>query len=283
MDKIVNEIKTQRYKSYHDQLKGHFDNNQKVAKILADGLKEAYFEFEMFFRGLVRKYTKQLEQAKLKNKPTSYILTNLLEAKEATLEYLHFYIGQIPDSPTYLPLMNNIYIEDIDETIQEIVVYKLDTVEDLDKALQAYFKSQENSIDLTKAFYKVKKVSYERDINGVVEEKKTELILNKKDELLKEYDIVPGEVIILTGNYILEKPLGKKECMSYNFSGSVTMDYFSCDDCGISWICDPCKKYCHVNHSVSLFKPNYKATHMNCKCNKKNCIIKNQFTLTAGQ
>lgn len=43
-----------------------------------------------------------------------------------------------------------------------------------------------------------------------------------------------------------------KNCVTYKFEENVIVDYFTCKDCKINWVCNGCKDTCHADHNLVL-------------------------------
>jgi hypothetical protein len=82
-------------------------------------------------------------------------------------------------------------------------------------------------------------------------------------------------------NIIGMTPVRNMECYSYKWHNGKSVNYYSCRQCNLNWICEVCKDYCHEGHpNVMQLKdhvPNwaccYCVTKCDCKALNKNSQI----------
>ncbi|KAH3763348.1 E3 ubiquitin-protein ligase TRIM39 [Pelomyxa schiedti] len=85
------------------------------------------------------------------------------------------------------------------------------------------------------------------------------------------YRIIPGTEIMLTGPIQLKSDQ-PQQCFAAIFQKgkNFTMDYYTCADCKLNWICKPCAEHCHKTHKVTPYITNHVATWACCYCMKNN-------------
>ena len=92
-----------------------------------------------------------------------------------------------------------------------------------------------------------------------------------------KFGLKTGSVIAVYGHLTCESDM-PKECFATTFRkghGSI-MDYFSCEECSLNWICRPCMESCHQTHPVKPYIMNHQPTWACCYCpKKKKCTITN--------
>jgi len=88
------------------------------------------------------------------------------------------------------------------------------------------------------------------------------------EELLAKQKIPQNSVLLLYGVFTL-KSEAPTECMTYDYKNGVTMNYFSCDNCKINWICSNCADHCHKGHSLLPYLTGHKTTWACCYCVSK--------------
>jgi len=88
------------------------------------------------------------------------------------------------------------------------------------------------------------------------------------DDVLAKYKIPQNSVLIIYGLFTL-KSEAPVECMTSNYTNGMTMNYFSCDQCKINWICAACSEHCHKGHTLLPYLTNHKTTWACCYCVSK--------------
>lgn len=80
----------------------------------------------------------------------------------------------------------------------------------------------------------------------------------------------PGSEIVLKDVFKAQSDLPKR-CFAivYKESGPQPVDYFSCENCQVKWICKSCIQCCHTGHRFTLFVSKHTPTWACCYCPKK--------------
>jgi hypothetical protein len=97
-----------------------------------------------------------------------------------------------------------------------------------------------------------------------------------KRELLPEAQplgtlkIEPGSVLVWTGDVKL-KADQPATCfvLTYSKDKKEPVDYFSCKNCAINWVCSFCVKSCHAGHTIQPYLKAHVPNWACCYCSKK--------------
>jgi len=96
-----------------------------------------------------------------------------------------------------------------------------------------------------------------------------EIIIDKQNIPIVQYRPEPGATLVLQGNFICnsDKP---KECFKNVFTkdAGMRMDYFTCKQCKLNWLCKSCAETCHKEHIVTEYISNHLPTWGCCYCGK---------------
>ncbi|XP_033114968.1 E3 ubiquitin-protein ligase TRIM69-like isoform X2 [Anneissia japonica] len=88
-----------------------------------------------------------------------------------------------------------------------------------------------------------------------------------------EVDAQPGSEIVIVGPVVLSSDVPKKcYAKTYNKAQPEMTNYYTCDQCKFSWICEVCRETCHKNHTTKPKIINYTPTWACCYCLKKSTI-----------
>ena len=82
--------------------------------------------------------------------------------------------------------------------------------------------------------------------------------------------IEPGSTLIWTGPVRLKSDQ-PPECfvLKYEKGKKVAVDYFTCKDCNINWVCASCAKFCHKGHKIGPYLKEHVPNWACCYCSKK--------------
>lgn len=82
--------------------------------------------------------------------------------------------------------------------------------------------------------------------------------------------IEPASKIFWTGDVKLKSDVPAL-CFSVTYvkDAKQAVDYYSCKQCGINWICSSCAKHCHPGHEVKMYLKAHVPTWACCYCAKK--------------
>jgi len=109
----------------------------------------------------------------------------------------------------------------------------------------------------------------------------TATLMDDPVKALHQYNVAAGSEIALIGTVQLKSEL-PRECFSAVFSKDKPdqrVDYFTCQDCKINWVCRPCAEQCHKGHKITPYVHNHRPTWACCYCAKTGvCKIVNSRT-----
>eukprot|EP01100_Stratorugosa_tubuloviscum_P014811 TRINITY_DN8111_c0_g1_i1.p1 TRINITY_DN8111_c0_g1~~TRINITY_DN8111_c0_g1_i1.p1 ORF type:complete len:409 (+),score=115.40 TRINITY_DN8111_c0_g1_i1:53-1279(+) len=100
-------------------------------------------------------------------------------------------------------------------------------------------------------------------------------IILEESRTLTDYKIDFGCHIFLQGDVILLSDAPKK-CFKllFNNENKVKVDYFTCIDCKLNWLCKQCTEYCHSGHKIKNYTLNHLPTWACCYCSRsKKCQL----------
>eukprot|EP00831_Metopus_contortus_P002834 TRINITY_DN11056_c0_g2_i1.p1 TRINITY_DN11056_c0_g2~~TRINITY_DN11056_c0_g2_i1.p1 ORF type:complete len:189 (+),score=30.87 TRINITY_DN11056_c0_g2_i1:65-631(+) len=114
-------------------------------------------------------------------------------------------------------------------------------------------------------------------IDPICQSKGKTLLLSEEMCHFSELKLYPNTIIEISGTIICESDV-PKPCITLNFrkEENKAFNYFSCEECGINWICEPCSKQCHRGHTLKEYLKNHIPTWACCYCSKKNCQLPNK-------
>ncbi|KAI0215205.1 hypothetical protein LSAT2_032756 [Lamellibrachia satsuma] len=92
-----------------------------------------------------------------------------------------------------------------------------------------------------------------------------------------QFGVKPGSVVAVYGIVRCDSDR-PKQCFAATFQNGVktlqAVDYFTCCDCKINWVCRSCMETCHKDHKTVPYIMNHQPTWACCYCpKKKKCII----------
>lgn len=97
-------------------------------------------------------------------------------------------------------------------------------------------------------------------------------VMDDPVKALHQYGILPGSEIAAVGTLQLKSDM-PRECFSVLFSKDKPdqrVDYFTCTDCKLNWVCRSCAEHCHKGHHIVPYILNHKPTWACCYCAKKS-------------
>lgn len=102
-------------------------------------------------------------------------------------------------------------------------------------------------------------------------------VITDEKKSVMELGIVPGTNIVLKTKAACAMDL-PKPCITLNFKAEdqKAYTYYSCADCSLKWICEPCAQTCHKGHNLKEFLKNHVPQWACCYCLKKRCIVPNK-------
>eukprot|EP01119_Soliformovum_irregulare_P019612 TRINITY_DN6250_c0_g1_i1.p1 TRINITY_DN6250_c0_g1~~TRINITY_DN6250_c0_g1_i1.p1 ORF type:complete len:279 (+),score=90.00 TRINITY_DN6250_c0_g1_i1:431-1267(+) len=187
------------------------------------------------------------------------------QSVDALMESYQTWLETVTPPPAFLPLSLSVSIPSKQINISKLVLKSVDTLNDLKQLVAARCVVLNQPIkDWTGA-----KFSYKDETGKFIE---------LSDDLcpIHQYSLQQAVNLQLEGaKFLMDMP---KQCFSATFDkeNPGTMDYYTCKDCKINWVCKPCMESCHKGHNVCEYIVNHKPTWACCYCVKmKKCTIEN--------
>jgi len=183
------------------------------------------------------------------------------------------YLSEIDPSPQFLPVHVTIKIPEKDIEIKNVRIDRTFTAGDLKTIVSEHMEKIGNPITEyanTNIFVLFKSFSSTTDSNR---NRNDGVLLTDDSVPVLQYNPQPGALILLKGNLMCRSDQ-PKQCFKSTFKPGDKMDYFSCTDCKLKWLCRPCMEDCHKGHQVQLYILDHNATWACCYCYKsKKCGI----------
>lgn len=93
---------------------------------------------------------------------------------------------------------------------------------------------------------------------------------------LLEHNVLPDSTFELVGDIVHASDLPKR-CFADSFADydNSPLDYYTCNDCKLNWLCQSCVDCCHRDHKVVIFTKAHVPKWGCCYCVKsKKCALK---------
>jgi len=256
--------------------------------------------FEVSKNKIQRDYTQKMSQ--VKDGPLDLLVVEqdekvkvMEENFEKTVQLLlasyEKYLQDNLPQPSFLPVTVSIRVESKSIRFDNITVKPTDCIRDLKEILVAKFEELKNPITapfspnnifvllrpFDKGLHKGKEDAMDIDaaygnLNPDV------VVLMDETKPIMQFKVQPGSEFVLKGEIHLlsDKP---KQCFIAMFKKgqSLTMNYYTCKDCKLNWICENCAENCHKGHKITQYIMNHVPTWACCYCVKyKTCKIQTQ-------
>ncbi|CAD8064176.1 unnamed protein product [Paramecium sonneborni] len=131
------------------------------------------------------------------------------------------------------PFKVNNRISSIAEVIQQHFNQQNDPIQNFDpNKLQIVFCKPQD-------LYKINQQVVQNDLDSISQQYQI-YAMNSEIFLASLGQVKQGSIIVVIGNIIL-KSQQPKECITYKFNKDRLVDYFSCQQCNIHWVCSICK------------------------------------------
>eukprot|EP01102_Stenamoeba_stenopodia_P003132 TRINITY_DN13067_c0_g1_i1.p1 TRINITY_DN13067_c0_g1~~TRINITY_DN13067_c0_g1_i1.p1 ORF type:complete len:398 (-),score=71.93 TRINITY_DN13067_c0_g1_i1:48-1241(-) len=251
------------FEEYYNELKAKLERNkEQVKKAFAVKMAEAT-KLRKSGNGVTQaELDKQLiEQLNALQKTFDNSVSLLVSAYENHMQSL------APIEPWNLPVSITLTVPTRDIIIENMTIQPSDTVKDLRELLKKKLAERGHILS---EFARENVFTIRRPFDG--SETSTETTLSDETKTVTQYKIEPGSLIILKGDVAFDndKPKG---CLTKWFAkdNNPVVDYFTCVECKLNWICSECAIHCHRGHQVKTFIKNHKTTWACCYCASKKC------------
>jgi len=265
-------------------LEGGFGNKAPIMKIFQANLKDQLVRFERLTEDAKRecedskkkikaKFAGQsaenkIEEAKeIENCEKKYKITS-----EFILKLFDRYLKEVLIGPEQLPIHLIINVPAKGIKIDPLFMKPTDQLKEIRLAVEKHFREKLSNpiikwgLDMNYAIYPL-----------LDDEKPTLISMTDETKLLSSLNIFPGTHILLNGTLTCESDV-PKPCITLKFKKEEqkAYDYYSCETCGMNWICEPCIQQCHKGHAFKEYMKNHVSTWACCYCAKKGCTLPNK-------
>lgn len=276
-------------------------------QIARQSIRDSLYKYEKYSEGLKKDTEEMKNKIKLKyalqlsqginqsnfeqNEEAKRTELNLIDKKyQTSLEFLidsyQKFLKESLASPEQLPMRISISIQSKNIMIDSMYIKFYDSILDIRSKIEEYFQKKGDPVvkfdpalkcyvdsSLSESPQKVSKMANmnQGDLEGV--------LIDDETRPLKFYNIKPGSKIQIIGEIKLRSDL-PKPCFSLIFvkEAKQLVDYYSCNDCNLSWICENCIKFCHKTHNTKEQLKGHLETWACCYCSKnKVCKLPNKL------
>jgi len=193
--------------------------------------------------------------------------------KESTamlLQAYDDYMKNFAPAPEFLPVVVTVQVPAKNIQFPNVVVNPTDTlVQVRDQIIQKMAKKGDPVVSYEGANVLVL-------VNHVTGK---EIVIDKENVPIVQYRPDPGSLLILKGNIICKSDT-PKECFKNIFvkDKQMKMDYYTCKQCKLRWLCKSCAETCHKDHGITEYILNHSPTWGCCYCGKSGfcCLSKKE-------
>lgn len=262
-----------------------------IVSIFQANLKDSLMRFEHFgeeakkdmeeskkkCKAKYGKYGSVVDQSMiLRIKNEEYKEQAYIEMKyKITMDYLlkayQNYLKDVLPNPCALPIKLTIVAPSKGVHMEGVNLHQQDTLRDVRILIEKQLASQSNPVvklgaDIT---FVIKNA-----IQGNLESENT---FTNEMLTLAECKIYPGSIVNMNGTIVCESDV-PKPCITLKFSKEAkkAYNYYSCETCGLNWICEPCIQQCHKGHEFKDYLRSHVPAWACCYCVKKKCLLPNK-------
>jgi len=186
------------------------------------------------------------------------------------------YLSNIDPSPQFLPVNVTIQIADKNIDLRNVRVDRTSTISDIKQMIIDHMEKGGDPVSQftnTNVFVLYQSFS---STNSKKRGRDEGIIITDESIPILQYNPEPGSLLVMKGKLLCRSDEPKK-CFKETFKVGDKMDYYTCQDCKINWICRPCKEECHNGHNLIEYIIDHTSTWACCYCVKKGkCKIFNQ-------
>jgi len=182
------------------------------------------------------------------------------ESTALVLQSYDEYMNKFAPVPEYLPVTVTVQVPSKNIQFPNIVVYPTDTIVQVrDQIIQKMAKKGDPVISYDGANVMVL-------VNSATG---SEIVIDKETVPIVQYRPDPGSILVLKGNLVCKSDT-PKECFKNIFvkDKGMRMDYYTCKQCKLNWLCKSCAETCHKDHGVVEYIVNHLPTWGCCYCTK---------------
>ena len=180
------------------------------------------------------------------------------------LEAFDRHLAVAAPSISQLPVTVTVVVEASNTTVGTLAVQATDTIREVRTAVMGMLERAGNPV----------MAHTERCLFFL--QRSYEVGAAAKREMLNEaaplgtLKIEPGSLLLWSGDVKLKRDMPSM-CfvLTFDKEHKEPMDYFSCKNCGINWVCPACVRSCHAGHQIVPHLKNHTPTWACCYCSKK--------------
>jgi hypothetical protein len=251
------------FEKYYQQLKSKYD--------LQIGQIRSEFTSKMILHQMNQKsleITHDTAILTLKNECEEkiQILENAFKESIALLlESYDDYMKKFAPAPEYLPVLVTVQVPAKNIQFPNILINPTDTIVQVrEQIIQKMAKKGDPVVS-----HDTSEIILVNSSNG------DQIVINKETVPIVQYRPEPGAVLILKGKIVCKSDT-PKECFKNVFvkDTQMRMDYYTCKQCKLRWVCKSCAETCHKDHGISEYILNHIPTWGCCYCVKSgNCCL----------
>ncbi|KAL4468182.1 hypothetical protein ABPG72_017163 [Tetrahymena utriculariae] len=214
------------------------------------------------------------------------------EIQKHLIENLNKYLKTSLPKPDILDLRVKLIIPKKNLYLESFILKPYDQVSDFKQKLIQIFQKNNNPIDeqkldLNQIFVislplkadneeqinKISKESFftEQNLIQFIQQNGIEAQVRSltSKQAFVQLQIQQGSTLIIQGTIPSnsDKP---PTCLTYKFQQNTTVDYYTCVQCNLNWICQSCAFFCHKEHNTVIQIKNHLASWACCYCVTKN-------------
>ena len=245
-----------------------------IENVFLLNMREGLFKFEKHYEELKTRLEKKKSVLKSQTLSQEELHQQLQQVEhsfnysvELVVEAYDRYMKASIPTPELLPIRLFLKILSKNLTL-DLHVPQTHTSQDLEQVIKDHFASKGDLVESLEPG----KFTLQETVFG------EEVPMEDPLQPIGVFKPVQGSCIYYGGNLVL-KSESPKVCFRSVFEKGrdMTVNYYSCAECRMNWVCESCVWVCHKNHAAEIAIPNHKPTWACCNCAKKgNCVLRNK-------
>jgi len=253
------------YEEYYQNLKSKYDTR-------AEQIKKKYTDLMMEYQKNRKSLTiTQDDQIVVWKNECDSQLSEVSENFQKSIEMLLVsydeFMKNYAPPPQFLPVTITIQVPSKNIQFPKVILNPTDTAVEIRQTITQKMEKKGDAVIEFDETNILKLVNGTQGGEGI--------IISNDNVPIIQYHPEPGSSLILLGQ-LKCKSDAPKECFKYAFvkGANMKMDYFTCKDCKLNWVCRSCAEMCHVGHNISEYIHDHTPTWACCYCAKNdNCRI----------
>ncbi|XP_059170981.1 polycomb group RING finger protein 6-like isoform X2 [Physella acuta] len=305
-DSLIEQVLLQRDKAEETYFENMFqtsvENTSKspFEEILKKHMKSSLLSHQRYYDKLKEDYRRKLElidrgsslyfigsNSESTDELKAKLKSNLEESEKLIADAFDRYLTENVPSFEILPVNVSIYLADKDVRILDVIIKPSESLLEIKPKIEAAMQERCDDIlnwtddtGVRLLFDPLAKNSHYNlcEVLNNIHNRDDVHSLTWDSRPIFQFNMKPGSEIVLQGVFKSQSDLPKR-CYVNIFKelGPQTVDYFTCNNCNVKWICKSCIQCCHTGHSVSPFAMDHVPTWACCYCPKKKlCKIQDK-------